>query len=308
MDMADENFKIAIIGTGNVGMTSAFSLITQGIPSELVLISRDKAKAESEKLDLEHALPFLSPCRIVATDDYAQLQESDLVVFTAGAAQEPGESRLDLAKKNIGILETLVPKITANAPDAVLLMVTNPVDVLTFRAAKLTGWPAGRVFGSGTMLDTARFRYHLSQVFEVDPRSVHAYILGEHGESSFPVLEHASIGGQPLSRFPQYTPQKVNAAYDLARTAAARIIEGKGATYYAIATVVTQLAEVIARNQRSVLPVSIPLENYYGISGVSLSVPAIVGRRGVEQVLETALSADEQVALAKSAEVVRQFL
>jgi L-lactate dehydrogenase len=303
-----ENFKIAIIGTGNVGMTSAFSLITQGIATELVLVSRDKTKAESEKLDLEHALPFLAPCDIVATDNYADLRGADLVVFTAGAAQEPGESRLDLAKKNIGIIETLVPQIVANAPDAILLMVTNPVDVLTFRAAKLSGWPPGRVFGSGTMLDTARFRYHLSQVFDVDPRSVHAYILGEHGESSFPVLQNASIGGQPLRRFPQFSEQKVKSAYDLTRTAAARIIEGKGATYYAIATVVAQLADVIRRDQRSVLPVSIPLENYYGVSGVSLSVPGIIGRQGVAQVLETALSPDEQVALAKSAEIVRKFL
>lgn len=306
--MAEEMFKIAIIGTGNVGMTSAFSLITQGIPTELVLVSRDKAKAESEKLDLEHALPFLSPCGITATDDYADLRDTDVVVFTAGAAQEPGESRLDLAKKNLAIVESLLPKITANAPDAVLLMVTNPVDVLTFRAAALSGWPPGRVFGSGTMLDTARFRYHLSQVFDVDPRSVHAYILGEHGDSSFPVLQNASIGGQPLTRFPQYSEQKVRAAYDLARTAAARIIEGKGATYYAIATVVTQLAQVIQRDQRSVLPVSVPLENYYGIGGVALSVPCLVGRHGVAQVLETALSADEQVSLSRSAEIIRKNL
>lgn len=306
--MTNDTFKVAIIGTGKVGMTAAFSLVTKGIPSELVLVSREKSKAESEKLDLEHALPFLSPCIITATDNYADIAGTDLVVFTAGAAQEEGESRLDLAKKNVGIVETLVPQIVANAPEAVLLMVTNPVDVLTFHAARLAGWPHGRVFGSGTMLDTARFRWHLSQLFHVDPRSIHAYILGEHGDSSFPVLEHASIGGQLLSRFPQFSAEKVREAYELSRSAAARIIEGKGATYYAIATVVTQLAEVIERNKRSVLPVSVPLDNYYGISGVSLSVPCIVGRQGVEQVLETQLSADEQVQLSKSADIVRQYL
>ncbi len=301
-------FKIAIIGTGKVGMTTAFSLITRGIPSELVLVSRDQAKAESEKLDLEHALPFLSACDIIATDDYANLAATDLIVFTAGAAQEPGESRLDLAKKNLSIVETLMPKIVANAPEAVLLMVTNPVDILTFRAAQLSGWPYGRVFGSGTMLDTARFRWHLSRVFDVDPRSIHAYILGEHGESSFPVIEHATIGGQALSRFPQFSAEKIRESYDLARSAAARIIEGKGATYYAIATVVTHLAEVIERDQRSVLPVSVPLQNYYGISDVALSVPCIVGRHGVAQVLETQLSANEQTQLGHCAEVLRKYL
>lgn len=306
--MTHDTFKIAIIGTGKVGMTAAFSLITKGIPSELVLVSREKEKAESEKLDLEHALPFLSPCDIIATDSYADIAGADFVVFTAGAAQEEGESRLDLAKKNVGIVETLVPQIRDNAPDAVLLMVTNPVDVLTFHASRIAGWPHGRVFGSGTMLDTARFRWHLSELFEVDPRSIHAYILGEHGDSSFPAIEHASIGGQLLTRFPQFSKEKIQGAYELARTAAARIIEGKGATYYAIATVVTQLAEVVQRNKRSVLPVSVPLENYYGVGGVSLSVPCIVGRRGVEQVLETQLSADEQVQLTRSAEMIRQYL
>lgn len=300
-------FKISIIGCGHVGATAAYALIMTGVPTDLVLLARDKAKAHGEKLDLEHALPFLPKVDIVATDDYEDIAGSDLVVVTAGAAQAPGETRLDLAKKNIAVMDDIIPKIVKNAPHAVVLIVTNPVDVLTLYAAKLAKLPYGRVFGSGTLLDTARFRFHLSEFLDVNPRSIHTYVLGEHGDSSFPVLHSASIGGQPLITYPGFSEDKAREAYAMTRDAAYQVIAGKGATYYAIGTVITHLAQAIQRDSRSVLPVSVPLEDYYGVSDVALSVPCIVGRRGVEQVLKIELSADEHASLMNSASALREL-
>lgn len=301
-------FTIAIVGCGKVGMTAAYALIMSGIPTHLVLHGRDKKKVEGEKLDLEHALPFLPPVEIVATDDYADLHGVNLVFFCAGTAQEPGETRLDLAEKNKKVVETIIPQIVEHAPQAVIVMVTNPVDVLTFHAAKLAGLPAGRVFGSGTLLDTARFRFHLSEFLDINPRSIHTYVLGEHGDSSFPALHSASVGGQALASFPSFSMDKARDAYQMTRNAAYRVIASKGATYYAIGTVISHLAQVIQRDARSVLPVTTPLHNYYGISDVSLSVPCIVGRSGIEKILQIELSPDEQAQLAKSASIVRQAL
>lgn len=301
-------FTIAIVGCGRVGMTAAYSIVTSGVASELILHGRDKKKVEGEKLDLEHALPFLPPVEIQATDDYADLASSDLVIFTAGAAQEPGETRLDLAAKNTKLVQDIIPRIVATAPRAIILMVTNPVDVLTYQAAKIAELPFGRVFGSGTLLDTARFRFHLSEFLDVNSRSIHTYVLGEHGDSSFPALHSASIGGQSLSSFPSFSLDKAQDAYQMARDAAYRVIAGKGATYYAIGTVITHIAQVIQRDARSVLPLSVPLHDYYGVSDVALSVPCILGRRGVEQVLMIDLSRDEQAQLANSAAAVRQVM
>ncbi len=289
-------------------MTAAYALVLGGIPTDLVLHGRDKAKVEGEKLDLEHALPFLPTINITATDDFADLRGTDLVVFAAGAAQEPGETRLDLAAKNKKVVEQIIPNIVEHAPQAVILMVTNPVDVLTFHAAKIAELPHGRVFGSGTLLDTARFRFHLSEFLDINPRSIHTYVLGEHGDSSFPALESASVGGQPLASFPSFSMDKARDAYQMTRDAAYRVIAGKGATYYAIGTVIAHLAQVIQRDARSVLPVTVPLQSYYGVSDVALSVPCIVGRRGVDRVLEIELSVDEQAQLAKSASIIRQSL
>jgi L-lactate dehydrogenase len=300
-------FKISIIGCGHVGATAAYALIMTGVPTDLVLFARDKSKAIGEKLDLEHALPFLPKVDIVATNDYEDISGSDLVVVTAGAAQEPGETRLDLAAKNIKVMDDIIPKVVKNAPQAVILIVTNPVDVLTFHAAQLAKLPYGRVFGSGTLLDTARFRFHLSEFLDVNPRSIHTYVLGEHGDSSFPALHSASIGGQPLITYPSFSEDKAREAYAMTRDAAYQVIAGKGATYYAIGTVITHLAQAIQRDSRSVLPVSVPLDDYYGVSDVALSVPCIVGRRGVEQVLKIELSADEHASLMNSANALREL-
>ena len=244
-------------------------------------------------------------CDIVATDDFADLQTCDVILFTAGAAQEPGETRLDLAAKNIALLDDLIPKICHHAPTAVLVMVTNPVDVLTQYAAKLCNDFSGRIFGTGTLLDTARLRWTLSQTLNVNPRSIHVYLLGEHGDSSFPTFSSASIGGQPLLTFPGFTPELGKEAFESAKMAAYRVIEGKGATYYAIGTVVTHLLSSIQHDSRNVLPVSVPLQGEYGLRDVALSVPCIMGRRGVQQILRASLDRTEMIALQKSAEQLR---
>lgn len=300
--------KVGIVGLGNVGATAAYALLLHGLVDELVLYARDKNKAIGEKLDLEHGLAFLDHADVIATDDFADLSGCDIVVFTAGAAQSPGESRLDLVKKNTAIVDELVPKIVEAAPQAILVMVANPVDILTYKAALIANKPKGRVFGSGTMLDTARFRYHLGEMLDINPRSIHAYILGEHGDSSFPVLSSASVGGQPLNEFPSYSQQQALEAFEMAKQAAYNIIQAKGATYYAIGVVISKLVRTILRNSHSVLPVSIPVDNYYGQFNVSLSVPCIIGKNGVEQILKAQLNEKEQELFAKSAETLKQFI
>lgn len=300
--------KVAIVGAGNVGMTAAYAILQQGIVNELVLVGRNKESLIGEKLDLEHGMSFLPYAKVTITDDYATVADSDIVVITAGAAQKPGETRLDLAAKNIAIINQVIPQIVKNSPDAIIVLVSNPVDVLTYKAYQLAGLPKGKVFGTGTTLDSARYRFHLSEFLKVSPKSIHAYVLGEHGDSSFPVLSSASVGGQPITTFGRFSEEKAQKAYEKARDAAYKIIETKGSTYYGIGTVIASVVEKILRNARSVLPVSIPLHNYYGISGVALSVPCIIGRNGVEDILEIKLSWEEKQLLERSANKVKQFL
>ena len=299
--------KVSIIGCGNVGVTAAYAMMLDGTPTEIVLVSRDLKKARGEKLDLEHALPFLDYVKITATDDYKDIAGSHLVVYTAGVAQRPGDTRLDLCDRNIAILRTILPEIMKNAPDAVLLMIANPVDILTYYANKQYPQAKGRIFGSGTMLDTARFRFHLSEKLGVDPQSVHAYILGEHGDSSFPVFAHATVGGKKLTSFDGMTDAVIKDAYTQARQAAYNIIQAKGATYYAIGIVARRIMQVIQSDAKTVLPLSVPLDGLYGEKGVSLSVPCVLGSRGVENVLEIELSAQEQAGLKKSADQLRSY-
>lgn len=300
--------KVSIIGAGKVGMTAAYSLLHKGDVDELVLFGRNKEALEGEELDLEHGLSFLSTAKIIAADTYDALKDSDIIVYTAGAAQKPGETRLDLTRKNVEIIEEMIPHIVKHAPEAVILVVTNPVDILTYKAYLAAGLPKGRIFGSGTTLDTARFRFHLSEFMNVHPRSIHAYVLGEHGDHSFPSLSSANIGGQSLKEFPNFTEEKALKAYQKARNAAYKIIASKGATYYAIGADISSIVSTVLKDKRSVLAVSIPLHNYYGINGVALSVPCIVGRNGVEQVLKANLSSHEQKLLERAAAALKEYL
>ena len=303
-----ESNKVAIFGCGRVGMSAAFSLLHTGVVNELILYGRHKAEIIGEELDLEHGIAFLHQARIKATESYEDLTNSDVVIVTAGASQKPGDTRLDLAAKNVSIMESIIPEIVKVAPDAVIILVSNPVDVLTYKAYQLAGLPKGQIFGSGTVLDTSRFRFHLSEFLKVNPRSIHAYILGEHGDSSFPVISQATVGGQPLNEFPNFSDKKALDAYEKARKAAYTIIESKGATYYGIAAVLSHIVKCVLTDSKSVLPVSIPLHNFHGHSGVALSVPCVVGRRGVETVLQPKLSWEEKQALEKSVTTLKQYL
>jgi len=306
--MQCDSRKIGIIGLGKVGMTAAYALLIRGLADELVLVSRSLDKVEGEKLDLEHSLPFLEPAKITASDDYASLANCDVIIVTAGAAQHIGQSRLDLVSENKKVVQVIAEKLRPHVQNSVVVMVSNPVDILTYHLATALGLPKGRVLGSGTMLDTGRFRFHLGQMLHIYPRSIHTYVLGEHGDSGFPALESATVGGQPLEHFPNYSADQALEAFVKTREAANQIIQAKGATYYAIGVVIAQLVQTIVHDKRSVLPVSIPIKDYYGQSNLSVSVPCIIGRNGVEQILQISLSEKEQLQFSQSCEVIRQYI
>lgn len=306
--LKQEKFKIAVIGLGRVGITTAYTILLKGLASELVLFSRELDKAQGEKADLEHGMPFYPKCNIVATSNYEDLSETDLVIFTAGCAQKPGETRLDLTKNNCNIVESIIPKLVKHAPHTLILMVANPLDIMTLRAAEISHLPEGRVFGSGTLLDTARFRTHLSKALKVSPKSIHAYILGEHGDSSFASVSTATIGGKPLLSFPEMSLEHIRWAEEETRKDAYQIIKGKGATYYGIASAVSHIVASIKNDVKSVMPLSSPINGQYGITGVALSLPCILGRNGVEQIVDLPLSMMEQESLTRSAQTIKSYL
>jgi len=306
--LAREKFKVAIIGLGRVGVTTAYALLLRGLVDELVLFSREKDKAEGEKLDLEHGMPFYPRTKIVATNNYEDLAGTDLVIFTAGCSQKPGQTRLDLGKENCQIVDKLIPKIVKHAGNTLILMVSNPLDVMTYKAAHLAGLSAGRVFGSGTTLDTARLRMHLSKSLTVNPRSIHAYVLGEHGDSSFVPTSSSTVGGKSLESFTEISHDGLSWAEQEVRRDAYKIIEGKGATYYGIATAVSHIVETIARDEKKILPLSTPLQGQYGLEGVALSLPCVLGRSGVERVIDLPLTLEEQDKLMSSAKIIRQSI
>ncbi len=304
--------RVAIIGAGNVGATFAYSLLLSGLASEIVLIDNNRAKAEGEAMDLNHAMPLSRPVRVWA-GSYEDCADATITVITAGSAQRPGETRLDLVHRNTAIFRQIVPSIIQHNPHGILLIATNPVDILTYVALKLSGLPRSQVIGSGTVLDTARFRYMLSQHFGVDPRSVHAYIIGEHGDSEVPVWSLANIAGMRLPQFCAVNglgcdQPVLDTIFAQTRDAAYAIIERKGATYYAIATGLTRICEAILRDQATVLSVSSYIEDYYGISGVCLSLPSVVDLGGVERIIYLDLSPDEIEGLQKSASLLRQSI
>lgn len=304
--------KAAIIGCGFVGSSIAFSLIQKGLFSELVLIDANRDKAEGEAMDLSHGLPYIAAMDVYA-GSYDDVADCALIILTAGANQKPGETRLDLIDKNVAILRSILPQITARPFAGILLMVSNPVDVLTYAAWRLSGYPAHRVMGSGTVLDTARLKYLLAERLQVDSRNVHAYILGEHGDSELAMWSGANVTGIPLPHFFELRGLSDYQAvteqlYGSVRDSAYEIIRRKGATYYGIAMAVGRIAECILKDERSVLPVSAILEGQYGLWGLSLSIPAIVGRRGIERVLEIPLAPEETQALSASAGQVLEVI
>jgi L-lactate dehydrogenase len=302
--------RIAIVGTGNVGSTFAYALLLSGLAAEIALIDANRSKAEGEAMDLNHAVPFAHPTRIWA-GDYKDCAGAAITVIAAGSNQKPGgETRLALLQRNADIFAQIVPRIVENNPQGILLIATNPVDVLTYASYKMSGLPAERVIGSGTILDTARFRYLLSEYFGVDTRSVHAHIIGEHGDSEVPVWSLANIAGMRLREFCAvrgcgYEPRAMEEIFEGTRDAAYHIIQRKGATYYAVAAGILRIVEAILRNQNTVLSVSSLVTDYYGISDVCLSLPTVVGRNGIEKVLHVLLDEDEVKKLKRSAEVLK---
>ena len=304
--------RVAVVGTGAVGSTFAFSLLLSGVAAEIVLIDANARKAEGEAMDLMHAVPFARTTRIWAgtIDDCAG---AAITVVSAGAAQKPGETRLDLVRKNAAIFREIVPAVARANPDGIILVATNPVDVLAYLTFRISGLPSARVIGSGTILDTARFRAMLADYFGVDPRSVHAHIAGEHGDTEVPVWSLANIAGMSLADFAsangmRHDPARLQEIFEATRDAAYKIIELKGATYYAVAAGLMRIVEAILRDQSTVLSVSSLICDYYGIDDVYLSVPTVVGRGGVERPLRLALSAEEASGLRRSADLLRETI
>lgn len=304
--------KCAMIGCGFVGASAAFSLVESGLFSELVLIDANHDKAEGEAMDLNHGMPFVRPMEIYA-GGYDDLPDCGLIIITAGANQKPNETRMDLVNKNVGIFKSIIPEIKKRQCEGILLIVSNPVDILTFVALKLSGLPASRVIGSGTVLDTARLKFLLGQHLDVDSRSVHAFIIGEHGDSELAVWSSANVSGIELDHFCELCGhfnhmESMRNLYESVRDSAYEIIRKKGATYYGIAMAVRRIAECIVRNEHSILPVSSLIEGHYGLSGVCMGVPTIVGSAGVEKVLDIPLSAEEQKQLLDSADALKKVL
>lgn len=306
------NRKVGIVGLGFVGSASAFALMESGLFSEMVLIDANKEKAEGEALDISHGLTFAKPMKIYA-GEYDDIKDASLIIITAGANQKPGETRLDLVKKNISIFKSIIPEITSRNKDAILLIIANPVDILTYVALKLSGYPENRVFGSGTVLDTARLKYLIGEHLEVDSRSVHAYIIGEHGDSEIVAWSSANVSGVPLNKFCEmrghYEHQSnMEILAEIVKTSAYEIINKKGATYYGIAMSVRRIVEAIVRDEKSILPVSFLQHDLYGIDDVALSVPAIVGKDGVEKAIPIQLNEDEIKELKESAKTLKEVL
>ncbi|MCS7079474.1 MAG: L-lactate dehydrogenase [Chloracidobacterium sp.] len=307
--MVIQKRTIGIVGTGNVGVAAAYALFMQRTAGDLILIDKDQRRAEGEALDLMHGQPFAGPTR-VRVGDYADLAEAQLVIIAAGVGQRPGETRMDLMERNVAVFRAILAELDRHAPQALLVIATNPVDVLTYVAQALSRRPARLIIGTGTMLDTARFRSLLGEHYGVDPRSVHAYILGEHGDTEFPVWSNAHIGGLPLIgnviNGRPYDRPALDAIFERTRRSAYDIIERKGYTNLAIGLVIARLARTILDDQRSVLPVSVRLQGAYGVSGVCLSLPSIVGQTGLETSILPALDDSELAALRHSAAVLRE--
>ena len=304
--------KAVVVGTGFVGSSTAYALMLRGLFRELVLVDANKAKAEGEAMDISHGLPYAQPCDIRA-GGYEECADAYIIIITAGAAQKPGETRLDLIKKNAAIMRSIIGEIKKTEFEGILLIVANPVDILTHVALMESGYPRNRVIGSGTTLDTARFKYLLSRHLQVDPRNVHGVIIGEHGDSEFPVWSITNIAGMPVNDFCALRghtnhEEGMRKIYENVRDSAYQIIERKGATYYGVATAVARICEVIVHDQHTMLPVSVELEGTYGLSGLALSIPTIVGSEGIEQTLELTLNYEEKQKLLASASTLKAII
>ncbi len=306
--------KVTIIGAGFVGSTTAYTLMLGGLFSELVLIDINETKAKGEAMDLNHGLPFAKPVKIYQ-GTYADSKNSDLIIITAGANQKEGETRIDLVHKNTQVFKSIISEVIKyNRPEnTLLLVVTNPVDILTYVTWKLSGFPINRVLGSGTVLDTARFKYLIGQHVGVDTRNVHGYILGEHGDTELPAWSLTSIAGMPMDAYCDACKkcsdnQDRDKIFNQVKNSAYEIINAKGATYFAVALAVQRISEAIMRDEHSILTVSSILEGQYGLSDVAISVPTLVDRNGVNKIIEVPITREEQLLLTKSADSLKAII
>ena len=304
--------KVAVIGCGFVGATSAFSLIQSGLFSEMVLIDANHEKAVGEAMDLSHGSAYSTPVKIYA-GSYDDIVDAGLIVITAGANQKPNETRLDLVKKNVSIFKSIIPEIKERNCEGILLIVSNPVDILTYVTLKLSGFPANRVIGSGTVLDTARLKHVLGEHLQVDSRNIHAYVIGEHGDSELAVWSGAQVAGIHINHFCELRghfqhQEAMNRLYQEVRDSAYHIIERKGATYYGVAVAVKRIATAIVKDEHAVLPVSSLMQGEFGLNDLCLSIPTVVGNKGVEMVVDIYLDNEEKQKLLESAHALKQVL
>ena len=311
-NVVTNNRKVAIVGCGFVGSATAFCLMQSGLFSEMVLIDADHDKAEGEALDIAHGIPFVGHVNIYA-GGYDDIVDAAIVIVTAGANQKPDETRLDLVHKNVGIYKSIIPEIANRNYQGILLIVSNPVDILTYVACKLSNMPENRVIGSGTVLDSARLKYKLGEQLNVDSKSVHAFIIGEHGDSEIAAWSSANVSGVPLNDFCELRghfqhEESMERIAEQVKNSAYEIISKKRATYYGIAMSVKRICEAIVRNERSILPVSRMIHGEYDIEGIALSMPAVVGEDGVQTRVPISLSEEEQVKLRQSADTLAGVL
>jgi L-lactate dehydrogenase len=305
--------KVVIVGAGAVGTSFAYALAQKGLADEISLLDANHNLAQGQVLDLAHGLPYYPPVQIHVgqKQDYA---EASIIVITAGAKQSPGETRLNLLQKNAAMIESIVDDIVKENSQAIILVATNPVDILTYVALKRSGWPKGRVIGSGTVLDSARFRYLISQYCNVDVGNVHAYILGEHGDSEFAAWSMTNVAGVPIDKYgstfgnPDDWPAQRERIAREVKESAYHIINYKGATYYGIGMALVRIAGAILQDQRSVLTVSTFLDGEYGVRDVCLGIPTIIGQAGATKIIEAPLMTQEQEALEKSAHTLQKAL
>ncbi|CAI8918955.1 MULTISPECIES: L-lactate dehydrogenase [Bacillus] len=304
--------RVVLVGTGAVGCSYAYCMINQGVAEEFVLVDVNEAKAEGEAMDLSHAVPFAPAPTRVWKGSYEDCKDADLVVITAGLPQKPGETRLDLVEKNAKIFKQIVRSIMDSGFDGIFLIATNPVDILTYVTWKESGLPKERVIGSGTTLDSARFRYMLGEYFNIDSHNIHAYIIGEHGDTELPVWSHVSIGIQKLQTILEkdndLNQQDLDKIFINVRDAAYHIIERKGATYYGIGMSLLRVTKAILNDENSVLTVSAYLEGQYGQKDVYIGVPAVLNRQGVREILEVELSEDEELKFDHSVQVLKETM
>ena len=304
--------RVVLVGTGFVGMSFAYSMVNQGGAEELVLIDVNHEKAVSEAMDLNHGIPF-GPEKIeIWAGDYSDCKTADIVVVTAGVNQQPGETRLALVERNAKIMRDVIKNVMQSGFNGILLIASNPVDVLTYIAWQESGLPKHRVIGTGTTLDTARLRYQMGKYLDVDPRNVHGYIVGEHGDTETPLWSHTSVGVKPIfdiiKDHPEYKREDLEEIYVNVRDAAYHIIERKRATYYGIGMCITRIVKAILNDENSVLPVSAYLDGEYGLHDIFTGVPAIVNRNGIREVFNLNISPEELEQLTKSVSILKETL